>query len=170
MMRGIALLALLLVTLAACTGNSGGRGEVATARTGPPTAPPSRPAALDPEQRHALFRECMLAQGFRIASAPPSGSWGNLVDDDGYRPEGRDTELEAALDECERQLPPVAPPEPVSAETLAQYRRYAQCMRDQGVADFPDPGPNGELTGAWLRENRPAAVRACEPLLPNGGR
>ena len=171
MKRAIAVLGLLLLGFApvACSGDTDSSGDVATARTGPPTAPPTRPAVLNAEQRWALFSECMLAKGIHIASAPPSGSWGDLVDDPSYYHEGRDLAMEAALDECERQLPPIEPPPPVSAETVAQYRRYAQCMREHGIADFPDPGPNGELTGAWLRDNNPAAVKACQSLLPNGG-
>jgi hypothetical protein len=51
----------------------------------------------------------------------------------------------------------------------------AKCMRENGVPDFPDPGPNGEmnLDGSKLDigPGNPAfdkAEKACEKYMPNG--
>lgn len=48
--------------------------------------------------------------------------------------------------ECEKSLPPIEPEvyPPLTQEQLAKERRYAKCMRDQGVTGYPDPqpGPN----------------------------
>ncbi len=47
---------------------------------------------------------------------------------------------------------------------------FAQCMRDNGVPDFPDPDGGGiNLNGTGIDRNTPefqAAHKACEPLLP----
>lgn len=56
-----------------------------------------------------------------------------------------------------------------------QAQKFAQCMRDNGIPDFPDPGPDGQvisddfdrkklLTGAGKK-----AYEACRHLSPTGG-
>ncbi len=52
--------------------------------------------------------------------------------------------------------------------------QYSQCMRDQGIADFPDPGPDGgiQLDGNVLDLDSPqfqAADEACKQYMPGGG-
>src|SRR5919112_828553 len=55
--------------------------------------------------------------------------------------------------------------------------KFAQCMRDNGVKDFPDPDASGELTvdgvlnGSSLDPDAPAwkqAIAACKDLQPSG--
>ncbi len=55
--------------------------------------------------------------------------------------------------------------------------KFAQCMRSNGVSQFPDPGPSGKFTieavvnGASLDPNTPAfkqAISACKNLEPAG--
>jgi hypothetical protein len=55
--------------------------------------------------------------------------------------------------------------------------KFAQCMRDNGVSEFPDPDVSGELTidgvlnGSSLDPNAPAwkgAIGACKDLQPPG--
>jgi hypothetical protein len=52
-------------------------------------------------------------------------------------------------------------------------RRYAQCMRDNGVPDFPDPDANGQLRGiGHEQQDTPtyrAALEKCRDKLPGGG-
>lgn len=59
----------------------------------------------------------------------------------------------------------------------AQGLRFAQCMRDNGVKEFPDPSPSGELTidavanGSSLDTDTAAfkrAITACKDLEPPG--
>jgi hypothetical protein len=55
-----------------------------------------------------------------------------------------------------------------------QMRKFAQCMRDNGV-DMPDPEPGGGFGGAFgsdIDRNSPAfqkAMDACRSQLPGGG-
>jgi Pectinacetylesterase len=48
---------------------------------------------------------------------------------------------------------------------------YAQCMRDNGIAEFPDPGPDGlSLDGLDVDPDSPqfqAAEEACQDLMPS---
>jgi hypothetical protein len=55
--------------------------------------------------------------------------------------------------------------------------QFAECMRDNGVTEFPDPDASGELTidgvlnGSSLNPNSPAwkeAIGACKDLQPPG--
>jgi hypothetical protein len=55
--------------------------------------------------------------------------------------------------------------------------KFAECMRDNGVSEFPDPGASGQLTidgvlnGSSLDPSTPAwkeAIGACKDLQPPG--
>ncbi len=54
-----------------------------------------------------------------------------------------------------------------------QNLAFAQCMRSDGVTDFPDPGSNGQFgTISAQMEDSPhfaAGFNACKHLLPDGG-
>jgi hypothetical protein len=59
----------------------------------------------------------------------------------------------------------------------AQGVKFAECMRSNGVSQFPDPGPSGKLTidavanGSSLDTSTPAftqAISACKALEPAG--
>jgi hypothetical protein len=60
---------------------------------------------------------------------------------------------------------------------VSQGVKFAQCMRSNGVSNFPDPGPSGQFTidaianGSGVDTNSPAfqqAFGACEALEPPG--
>ena len=51
---------------------------------------------------------------------------------------------------------------------------YAQCMRANGLPDFPDPGPDGTFRGASHEQTQDnpkyqAALQTCQSKLPGGG-
>ncbi len=54
--------------------------------------------------------------------------------------------------------------------------KFSQCMRSNGVANFPDPSSNGALSigpGSGIDPRSPKfqkAQQTCQKLLPNGGR
>ena len=56
-----------------------------------------------------------------------------------------------------------------------QNRKFAACMRENGVPDFPDPGPDGQFDLSQFRDadidqqKMEAAQTACRDLAPNGG-
>jgi hypothetical protein len=64
-----------------------------------------------------------------------------------------------------------------AAADRAQGVKFAQCMRNNGVSAFPDPGPSGKSTidgivnGSSLNPSAPAfrqAISACKGLEPAG--
>lgn len=64
-----------------------------------------------------------------------------------------------------------------TADSAQQAVKFAQCMRNNGVSQFPDPNASGELTidavanGSGLDTNAPAfkqALSACRDLEPTG--
>jgi hypothetical protein len=60
-----------------------------------------------------------------------------------------------------------------STNPVEAGRRYAQCMRDNGVPDFPDPDADGRFRGiGHEKEDTPtykAAMETCRDKLPGGG-
>ncbi len=56
---------------------------------------------------------------------------------------------------------------------MDKRRAFAQCMRDNGVPNFPDPNPNGRFNFGHetINEDDPkykAAIEKCRDLLPAG--
>ena len=58
------------------------------------------------------------------------------------------------------------------ADRQQAAKQYAQCMRDNGVPDFPDPDPSGRFRGTGHeQQNDPkfrAALEKCRALAPGG--
>jgi hypothetical protein len=56
---------------------------------------------------------------------------------------------------------------------VEQMREYSQCMRDNGVPEFPDPDADGRLRGVGHEEQDDPTFRAasetCRGKLPGGG-
>ena len=97
--------------------------------TGPSAA---RPGAL-------AFAKCMRANGVPNFPDPnPGGGFefhasAGIISSPAFK---------AAHAQCGKFLPaggPLSPGPPPSAETMAQLRRIAVCMRQHGVPQFPDP-------------------------------
>jgi hypothetical protein len=64
-----------------------------------------------------------------------------------------------------------------AADTHAKAVKFAECMRDNGVSQFPDPDASGQLTidavlnGSSIDADSPAwqnAIDACKDLQPPG--
>jgi hypothetical protein len=91
---------------------------------------------------------------------------------------------------CRSILAKLPPPPPPTASELAARLKFAQCVRKNGVPNFPDPDPNGGrffgggggggggngnggASSGRPRFDDPAfqkARQACQSLLPQGGR
>jgi len=65
-----------------------------------------------------------------------------------------------------------APGSPAGSATYQSALAFARCMRAHGVADFPDPGSNGQFNSlSGINPNSPkvqAAGRSCQSVLPGG--
>ncbi|HEX6674624.1 MAG TPA: hypothetical protein VF486_06330 [Actinomycetes bacterium] len=83
-----------------------------------------------------------------------------------------DPKFQAAQEKC-RNLAPGGEHQKSDPATVEQMRKFSQCMRDNGLPDFPDPDANGQLRGAGHeQQDTPtyrAAMEACRQKLPGGG-
>jgi hypothetical protein len=151
----VAVPLLMILAAAACTGDDGGALTAAT------------PTGGGPELE---FIACMRGQGVEMVDPVPGDTSGRSalryeIDVNG---KGNDPAFQAALDACLEYLPAPPPPEPVTQDELGARRAYAQCMRDNGVQDFPDPEPDGTWN-YWFRGDDAvgqSAVEACAHLQP----
>jgi len=163
----------LLVALSAtgCARDDSG-GEVATAGGTTPSATASTDPASGPDDREAIFSyaKCMRENGVPDFPDPEVGDNGE------FRialPQGTAKEkVDAAQEKCKKLLPNGGEPGKADPERVDQLRRYAQCMRENGVPRFPDPTDQGlqikadELGVDPEGSTMKAAEEKCRSLLP----
>lgn len=134
------IIALLLtgLMLGGCAAD-GGDGVATLDDDAPATSEPDGTAAKgDPVK----FTECMREHGIEIEDPDVSeGAFAVTI------PEGADREeMDQAMKACREFMPNGGEPPKLDPETQAKMRAFAECMRRNGVEDFPDPGPGGGLT------------------------
>jgi len=143
-MRRPLVLIVAVVTCASLAAGCGGGGSPAgVARLTPTTA-----ASTTTGQSNGLlaFSRCMRANGVPGFPDPQhfaDGSAKLTVHNRGRRPA-----IAAAMNACDHLLPP-GPNQPTQAQLrtqLADELSFAKCMRSHGVARFPDPTAQGELS------------------------
>jgi hypothetical protein len=152
------LTAVLAVLLAAC-----GQGAGTSTATSSPSSD-SRDAAL-------LYAQCMRSNGVPGFPDPDANGRFSLSHGEGGVDQD-DPTFRAAAEAC-RALAPSGEHEqfgdPVFVE---QMREFSQCMRDNGLPDFPDPDADGRLRGTGHEAGGPtyeAAFAACREGVPGGG-
>ena len=132
MLRPLAALAMLAVIVAGCsnapagTGSSGGNSTAAT------------------HEKAVKFAECMRENG--VSGFPDPDASGELTIDAIANGSSLDTSSAAwkkALGACKDLEPPGFMGGKRSPEQQSAALKFAQCVRDNGVKDFPDP-VNGE--------------------------
>ena len=185
---GAVVILLAVLTLAAACGQASGDNgsDVATAN-GAKTTPTTKKS--DARQAGIDFARCMREQGVDIPD-PTFDDEGNASI--GFHAGGGGGEVEQAPEapsafaeadkKCRHHLEgvlgagPDGKPDP---ELQDKALKFARCMRENGVADFPDPdfseGGMVQIGGKGLDPNSPtmqAAQKACQSImgpLPGGG-
>jgi hypothetical protein len=148
-----ATLAALVMLVAAC-GSSSGSGTT---------------TAADPQRAALAYAQCMRDNGVPDFPDPdPNGRFSGLSHEQQGNPR-----FQAAQQAC-RDLAPGGEHENLGDPAFVeQARAYAQCIRDNGVPDFPDPDPSGRFRGVGHeQQGNPkfqAASAACQEKLPGGG-
>jgi hypothetical protein len=116
------------------------------------------------------FSQCMRDQG--MTWFPDPGSDGGLKVS---VPEGTD---QGAYDKAEEACKSFAPGSgsgsgQLSDEDLGKIRQMAQCMRDEGFANYPDPDANGSIQidekAVGISPDDPAfqkAMQECQKYMP----
>jgi hypothetical protein len=123
-----AVLAVLAVSVAGCSGS--GRG----------------PTTDSVHEQAVKFAECMRSNG--VTGFPdPTGSGAltidGVVNGSSLDPDG--AAWKSAIRVCRHLEPAGFTGAKVTPEQRTVRLRFAQCIREHGVPDFPDPTPNGPL-------------------------
>ena len=124
-------LAMLAVIVAGCGNGSAGTGN-STAET--------------THQKAVKFSKCMRANGVGAFPDPPPS--GQLTIDGAVNGSSLDPNSPAfkqAISACKDLEPPGFTGGKVTPQQTTARLEFAQCVRDNGVPDFPDPTPNGPL-------------------------
>jgi hypothetical protein len=157
-------LAIFLPMLAACGESGGSSGGSGTAAGGG--------SAAKNNDLHVKFAQCMRQNGVPEWPDPIDGDKFRLPMRNG-RPviDPKSPQFEAASQKCQPLAPPGwksgSRPNPVDQ---AQALKYAQCMRKNGVPNFPDP-KGGALDPGDINPTSPqfkAADQKCKALRPRG--
>ena len=90
-------------------------------------------------------------------------------------PKGQDkAKVDAAMEACKKFLPNGGEPPKMDAAAAEQVRQMSKCMRENGVPNFPDPGPDGgiQIDGDKLgmspgEPDFDAAEKACARFRPS---
>jgi hypothetical protein len=169
----VAALALMLALgSAACARTATEDPQVASAQNGAnPSASPSASASDDPDAP-LKFSRCMREHGITWFPDPVAGKMQVAV------PKGTDQKkMEAAQEACKKFMPNGGEAPKPSAEDLERVRNMAKCMRENGVPNFPDPAPDGELSidssKLGTGPGDPTfdkAEKACSKYVPKGAK
>jgi hypothetical protein len=121
------------------------------------------------------FSECMRKNG--VAKFPDPDASGQLTIDEVVNESSVDPDSavwKKAIRACKDLEPPGFTGNKRSAEDQEKALKFAQCIRDNGVKDFPDPDPDGPIvdtnripssaTNGGMR-NLNAAMRKCGDAL-----
>jgi hypothetical protein len=133
-LRPLAAFAMLALIVAGCsstsasTGSSGGNSTAST------------------HGRAVRFAECMRSNG--VSAFPDPDASGELTIDavaNGSSVDTSSAAFEHALSACRDLEPPGFTGHERNAQEQEAALEFAQCIRDNGVPDFPDPGPDEPL-------------------------
>jgi hypothetical protein len=121
-------------------------------------------------QDAARFADCVRSHGvpdFPDPSSPREFKL-SMSPDGGGKP--RSPAFQAAQTACEHVLPSGGPPKLSAAQRHTQLvagQALARCMRARGIANFPDPTSDGQLThemlaAAGVDPRQPTVLRAAD--------
>jgi hypothetical protein len=154
-----------LALAAACGGSSATGPHVAGAggSAGPSASPPS---PTDATHAYLSYASCLRAHG----ANEPDPSFGQ----DGsptwaVNPKTLPPQATQACGSILQSAQLAGGRGPTAAQ-LAQLTRFSRCIRQHGVADFPDPSPDGNFQTTRDPVQEPgwnAALQACRNLMPS---
>jgi hypothetical protein len=131
MLRPLTVVVVAAVLGAGCSNGSAGSGGDSAAAT---------------RAKAVTFAQCMRDNG--VKDFPDPDASGELTVDgvlNGSSLDPDSAEWKKAIEACKDLEPPGFTGRRRSAEQQENALKFAQCMRDNGVADFPDPTPDGPL-------------------------
>ncbi|MQA60440.1 MAG: hypothetical protein GEU86_02890 [Actinophytocola sp.] len=132
-MRRILATAALLMTLAACS-DAAGNGIATAGGTGSETTTAS-PANEEKDGRK--FAQCMRDNGVEMDDPDPNQPGRVEI----RERKGERDKVRQAMEKCRKFLP--TPSKEDLEKALEGMQEMAECMRANGVPEFPDPEPDG---------------------------
>jgi hypothetical protein len=163
---GLIVSALLLMAVlpTACAGGSNGPGVAGQGASSTPSASPSG----DRRDAELAYAQCMRDHGISDFPDPQPGGGIAIQAEPGSDLDPNNPQYKEADDACKSLLP--QPSKEQQQEDFEDMLRFAQCMREHGITDFPDPKPGegfvpiSDDQGSDLDPNNPqfqAANKAC---------
>lgn len=165
-LRWVAILGLAAVLSASCSPAAGNAAAGAEAAGGS-------------SDQAARFAQCMREHG--IKQFPDPDASGNLTIETVANGSSIDTNgaaFKQASAACKDLQPAGFVGHKRTAEEQQQALKFAQCVRDNGVKDFPDPAPDGPLIDTTRMPGNPnarsipglqAAMQKCREFAANAG-
>ncbi|WP_327710987.1 hypothetical protein OG912_22565 [Streptomyces sp. NBC_00464] len=144
-------LLLLGVLMTACSGGSSGAADSGGAK---PTGSADRALA---------YAKCMRENGVTKFPDPKGDGSGVIGKDSGIDPES--PTFKKAMEACKDLTPQGAGPAGGKPIDAAKGRAWAECVRDNGVKDFPDPDSDTgrvDMTGVGTGGEDPTLDKALE--------
>jgi len=127
------------------------------------SADPDRPSD-NPDERVRQFVSCMRANGVDVPDPEPGDKTGKTALR--FEPGEIDKDkLVPAMEKCNKYLPAGGESVRLTPEQLEGARRFSQCMRENGVPNWPDPDADGIFRTGGLTEIKkddPAVQAAIE--------
>jgi len=178
--RGRALAAILITTSAFVAGCGDEQKTPTVAGQNLPATGTNAPSKSGDRGNALAYSRCMRAHG--VAAFPDPDSKGqiklNATPENGLSFDS--PQMKAAMEACKDLEPHLS-----ESEGKAEHKqalKFAKCMRDNGVKDFPDPKPPGSgpqtqsSTGGDQQSQGPdpespafkRAQQACRDLVPSG--
>jgi hypothetical protein len=115
----------------------------------------------DRQEAALAYAQCIRDHGYAEFPDPdPEGGFRFLIE------QGSAPRFQAAADACRDLAPEGMRDEGVTPAEMDALIKLSQCVRENGVAEFPDPGPRGnyDLSGLGIKPGDArleAALTAC---------
>ncbi|WP_035739050.1 hypothetical protein [Glycomyces arizonensis] len=168
----LALGPILLLFAAGCGDGDDGDGVAsADGATASASADGGEAGPEDAFDQALAYSECMRENGVEDFPDPEQQEGGgmSLSLPKGIDPD--DEVFKAAEEACEEYMPGPGEGEGIDPDIYEALVEYAECMRENGVEDFPDPEPGGGIRfSEELGQDGDfaAAEEACKDLRPEG--
>ncbi|GAA5084828.1 hypothetical protein HNP84_010162 [Thermocatellispora tengchongensis] len=165
---GVVAAAVLTLALAGCGGEAEGGGDVASVN-GAGTASTSASAAPNADAKHEMalkFAQCMRENGVQVDDPQPGQGVRIMARN---LPQGT---MEKAQEACKEFAEGAGIGQNANPQQAENMRKFAQCMRDNGVEAFPDPEGAGIRITPEVGEDpdfEAAQQKCAEQYLPQAG-
>jgi hypothetical protein len=154
------------LVLTGCGSADDGNQVASGAGAQPSAGPSSAPASLSRDEKGIKFAQCLREHGLDVKDPEPGKGMQLKVDpSSGVAKEDVDKAMEA----CKEFDPQADGTNNSNPQAEENGRKFAECMRKNGVEKFPDPKPGqrGIMIDQTVGEDPDfqKAQQACQPIL-----